>query len=145
MKKLLVFFSLLSIVVACNHSPQTNEKSKSESHDMVMDQSLPPIQEDKGNEQKSLAADTSGTPQHPSPNSNSTHIDWDKKIIKTATLKVEITDFKSFTDIVHKVVKQYGGYIANEEQNQSDEKIESTISIKVPVDQFESLRSASIK
>ena len=65
--------------------------------------------------------------------------DWDKKIIKTADLKIEVKDFKSFADFVHKNSKQYGGYIANEEQNQSGEKLEATISIKVPVDQFESL------
>ena len=65
--------------------------------------------------------------------------DWDKKIIKTAFLKLEVKDFKAYSDIVHKAAKQYGGYVANEEQNQSDEKNESTISIKVPVEQFESL------
>lgn len=107
---------------------------------MVTDQTLAALQEDKGIQQKGVSSDTTGTPQQLSPNINSTpHIDWDKKIIKTATLKVEVKDFKSFTDIVHKAAKQYGGYIANEEQSQSDEKIESTISIKVPVDQFESL------
>jgi hypothetical protein len=65
--------------------------------------------------------------------------DWDKRIIKTAVLKVEVKDFKSYTQIVHNAAKQYGGYIANEEQNESEGKIESTISIKVPVGQFESI------
>ena len=65
--------------------------------------------------------------------------DWDKKIIRTAFLKLEVKDFKAYSDIVHRAAKQYGGYIANEEQNQSAEKKESTISIKVPVEQFESL------
>jgi hypothetical protein len=66
-------------------------------------------------------------------------IDWDKKIIKTATLKFEIKDFKNYTSTVYKTVKQYGGYIAQEEQNLTDEKLETTISIKVPVDQFENI------
>jgi hypothetical protein len=65
--------------------------------------------------------------------------DWDKKIIKTATLKLEVKDFKSYNDNVHKTVKQFGGYIAQEEQNLSDEKSETLISIKVPVDQFETM------
>lgn len=59
--------------------------------------------------------------------------DWDKKIIKTAYLKLEIKNFKTYSDVVRKVAKQYGGYIANEEQNQSEEKIESTVTIKAPV------------
>jgi hypothetical protein len=65
--------------------------------------------------------------------------DWDKKIIKTATLKIEVKDFKIYNDNVHKTVKQFGGYIAQEEQNLSDEKSETVISIKVPVDQFETM------
>ena len=66
-------------------------------------------------------------------------IDWDKKIIKTATLKFEIKDFKNYTSTIYNTVKQYGGYIAQEEQNLTDERLETTISIKVPVDQFESI------
>ena len=65
--------------------------------------------------------------------------DWDKKIIKTAFLKLEVKDFKTYTQTVHNAAKQYGGYVANEEQNESEGKIESTISIKVPVEQFESI------
>lgn len=66
-------------------------------------------------------------------------VDWDKKIIKTATLKFEVKDFKNYTSIVYNTVKKFGGYIAQEEQNLTDEKLETSISIKVPVDQFESI------
>lgn len=138
MKKLLVFFFLLSIFIACNHSTK-NEIQKDASHDLLKEQEPSSTPFDKSTDQKRLLADTAGLPQQISADISSAHTDWDKKIIKTANLKVEIKDFKSFADVVHKAVKQYGGYIANEEQNQSDEKIESTISIKVPVEQFESL------
>jgi hypothetical protein len=40
---------------------------------------------------------------------------------------------------VHKAVRQYGGYIAGEEQNETDGRTESIVTIKVPVDQFESI------
>ncbi|MEO6254852.1 MAG: DUF4349 domain-containing protein [Ferruginibacter sp.] len=63
--------------------------------------------------------------------------DWDSKIIKTATLRLEIKDFKKYNDYVHNAVKQYGAYVAQEDQNLSDEKSETTITIKVPVAQFE--------
>ena len=72
-------------------------------------------------------------------NRTSSNIDWDKKIIKTATLKLEVKDFKSYNDVVHKTVKQFGGYIAQEEQNLSPEKTETVISIKVPVEEFETM------
>ena len=70
---------------------------------------------------------------------SNTSIDWDKKIIKTATIKFEVKDFKNYTSSIYNTVKQYGGYIAQEEQNLADERLETTISIKVPVDQFESI------
>lgn len=87
---------------------------------------------------KSLA-DTAGFSFQFAQNVPVKNVDWDKKIIKTAFLKLEVKDFKSYSSLVRKVAKQYGGYVANEEQNQSEEKIESTVSIKVPVGQFESI------
>jgi len=66
-------------------------------------------------------------------------VDWDKKIIKTATLKLEVKNSKNYGETVHKTVKQFGGYVAQEENNLTDEKSETIISIKVPVDQFEDM------
>ncbi|MEP6676364.1 MAG: DUF4349 domain-containing protein [Ferruginibacter sp.] len=64
-------------------------------------------------------------------------IDWDKKIIKTADLKVETRDYKMFNGKVRTISKKYGGYISNEEQSQDEIKIENNLSIKIPVAQFE--------
>jgi hypothetical protein len=66
-----------------------------------------------------------------------TEVDWDKKIIKTATVNLEVSDYQKFYLSVRDKVKSMGGYIAQEEQSQSDYKIENTMSIKVPVDQFD--------
>ena len=68
--------------------------------------------------------------------------DWDSKIIKNASLKVEIRDFKKYNNYVHNAVKQYGAYVAQEEQTLSDEKSETYITIKVPVAQFENMMNA---
>ena len=65
--------------------------------------------------------------------------DWDSKIIKTASLKLEIKDFKKYNDFVHNAVKQHGAYVAQEEQNLSEEKAETVITIKVPVAMFETM------
>jgi hypothetical protein len=75
----------------------------------------------------------------PMPLQAASNPDWDKKIIKTATLKLEVKDFKKYNDNVHKTAKQFGAYIAQEEQNLTDEKSETVISIKVPVAQFETM------
>jgi hypothetical protein len=71
------------------------------------------------------------------PHSSSQTIDWDKKIIKNASINAEVKDYKAFYSSLHEKVKSVGGYIAQEEQNQSDYKIENTLVIKVPVDQFD--------
>src|SRR5688572_6088568 len=34
--------------------------------------------------------------------------DWDKKIIKTASLKLEVSDFKKFSSSMYNLVKQSG-------------------------------------
>ena len=63
--------------------------------------------------------------------------DWDKKIIKTASLNLEVKDYNTFYSSLRENVKNLGGYIATEEQSQSDYKIENSFTIKVPVDQFD--------
>jgi len=64
-------------------------------------------------------------------------IDWDKKIIKTATINAEVKDYKGFSQQLNEKVKKYGGYISQEEQSQSNYQIENSVVIKVPVDQFD--------
>ncbi|MBS1946414.1 MAG: DUF4349 domain-containing protein [Bacteroidetes bacterium] len=63
--------------------------------------------------------------------------DWDKKIVKTASLGLEVKDYSAFNQQLHETVKQFGGYIAQEEQNQSAYQIENKVSIKIPAHQFE--------
>ncbi|HTI11557.1 MAG TPA: DUF4349 domain-containing protein [Puia sp.] len=63
--------------------------------------------------------------------------DWDKKIVKTADLQVEVKNYQSFYDRLHRAVRQSGGYVAQEQQSQSSYKIENTVSIKIPVEQFD--------
>ena len=69
----------------------------------------------------------------------SVNIDWDKKIIKTATVKLEVKKFKTYNEGLHKKIKQYGGYIASEDNFFTEEKSEMLVTIKVPVQQFEAL------
>jgi hypothetical protein len=64
-------------------------------------------------------------------------IDWDKKIVKTATLQAEVKDLALFSQGVAHKVKALGGYISQEQQNQSDYRIENAVTIKVPVGQFD--------
>ncbi len=149
MKKTLFFIFTLAVFASCNNSSLTSKDKSTTKNgkeiETTKDVMLPPASNKSSATNELISSteklDSTGTssnfiPQGSTPN---TTPDWDKKIIKTASLKLQVKDFKTFADVVHKAAKQYGGYVADEEQNQSEEKIESTISIKVPVEQFESL------
>ena len=64
-------------------------------------------------------------------------VDWDKKIVKNANLSMEVKDYNVYNTSIRQKVRELGGYIAQEEQSQSDYKIENTVTIKVPVEQFD--------
>ena len=69
-------------------------------------------------------------------------IDWDKKIIKTANLTLELKNYSAFNSALHINLKRYGAYIASEQQNETGYKIENIITIKVPVTEFDNLIDA---
>ncbi|GAB3425765.1 DUF4349 domain-containing protein [Niabella aquatica] len=66
-------------------------------------------------------------------------IDWDKKIIKTANITLEVEKHEAYASFIRDLVKKYGGYISREDNNTTDYKNETNIVIKVPVLQFEEL------
>ncbi len=70
---------------------------------------------------------------------NPPRIEWDKKIIKTATIALRLKDYNTYNQQIHQLVKQFGAYIAQEEQLQNNGTIENNITIKVPVHVFETL------
>jgi len=78
-----------------------------------------------------------GTPAGPA--ASAANSDWDRKIVKTADLNIETKSFQRFTTRLYRLVRDNGGYIAQEEQKQDPSGIENTVSIKVPVDRFDDL------
>ena len=142
-KQVTVAICFLLLLSSCHNK----EKNNSLLADLTIDELKKEPQNEKNNTTQSPTiplgalrqevADSAASPDSPIPTKPAANPDWDKKIIKTATLKLEVKDFKSYTANVHNTVKQFGGYIAQEEQNISDQKSETVVSIKVPVDQFE--------
>jgi hypothetical protein len=63
--------------------------------------------------------------------------DWDKKIIKTASAKYEVKSFDQFNKEVRERVRKFGGYVAQEDNYQYEDRKEISLVIKVPVAQFE--------
>ena len=134
---------MLFALFAC-HNRLSDSKAE------VQETRVPPVGE---NENKAIAvdkivADTSQPPlqklqtQQGIKLVQQPKIDWEKKIIKNAAINMEVKNYKSFNDLLHGSIKRFGGYVAQEEQNQTDYKIENTMSIKVPVDEFDDLVTA---
>ena len=67
----------------------------------------------------------------------STNADWDKKIVKTGILNIETNDYQKYNIQIHQLVKKWEGYIASEQENSSDYKIENVLTIKIPVQYFD--------
>jgi Domain of unknown function (DUF4349) len=63
--------------------------------------------------------------------------DWDKKIIKTAQLNLEVKEFDNFTKQVKALFKNYGAYVAAEQQVNGTDRTSNTLTVKVPVHLFD--------
>src|SRR5438477_7095290 len=133
----MAFFAMM--LYACNKSPADQVQGMQ----IPSDQTTTENKEEEGqNKNKQLnAADTvigEGSNNPPAVRNNN-NPDWDKKIIKTADLQLQLDDYKKFNASIHNSVEQFGAFIAEEKQQESDFKIENSITIKVPVDQFDNL------
>jgi hypothetical protein len=67
------------------------------------------------------------------------NIDWDKKIIKTAHVTLELKDYNAYNNGIHARLKAYGAYVAQEQQSETDAQNANEITIRVPVDRFDDL------
>lgn len=132
---------IISIFISCNKAKDNKTESTNlapvEATTAAASQENPEDQTTLiGGQQDTTTVNNSS---NPIPSRLPVNIDWDKKIIKTASLTLEVPDFKKYGDAVYKTVKAQGGYIAQEDQNLTAEKNETVITIKVPVYQFETM------
>jgi len=63
--------------------------------------------------------------------------DWEKKIIKTGTLNIQADNYLQYDKTVRLAVQQWGGYIASEKENATEDRKENTVTVKVPVQHFD--------
>jgi hypothetical protein len=135
MKHVLMYMALMAMaLVSCNKG-----KEKSVVQDIRLDSSVR-----SGDQNKVAMEDRMSEPPPQVAISKFTppqiiREDWDKKIIKTAEVTLELKDYSSYNQKLHTGLKAYGAYIANEEQASSPERIVNEITIKVPVAQFDNL------
>lgn len=131
---------LLCLVFACN---QSAEHEVPETLNKTMDDVTKAAKEYKEFEQGTPPGQNNQPQKSQQPSTTAaTHQDWDKKIIKNATLNLEVGDYAVYNEQVHNNIKQWGGYIAQEEQQSTEFKKENNIHIKAPVDQFDNIVQA---
>ncbi|WP_207493675.1 DUF4349 domain-containing protein [Aridibaculum aurantiacum] len=134
MKLTYLFIAIVMAVLAssCNRPEGTSEITTSDV--TLMEQKSPtPVADAPFNH--SNASDT--TVYHAGqPAGNQ---DWDKKIIKTAHVRLELKDYNQFNTAIHNNIRRYGAYISQEQQNDNSYKIENILTIKVPVEHFETI------
>ena len=126
---------LLMIFIACNHQYRSEELKTTD----VALQTLDKPEEIREGIDTSYAPPPGINEKKQNQPLNQSRIDWDKKIVKNGNLTIEVKKIDEFHTVVRDAVKRAGGYIAREDQNKSDYKIENTVTVKVPVDQFESV------
>lgn len=122
----------LLISLACNYQKDKGDFKQFSEQPHSMESGKP--------EEDRYAADTSRQSSEANGEGQydpSAKTDWDKKIIKTASLNMEVKDYKKFSSNIRDITRRAGGYIAREDQRQSEYKLENVIVIKVPVDRFE--------
>lgn len=152
MQKIIVFAlaSAMLLAVACNSNHETKKEAQISELKMSETEKIEPgnfglltdsaaSQEFNGNADKKEDQDQQQKrqPVQPRPTEPVAKPDWDKKIIKTASINLEVKEYNKYNMSLREKVKSFGGYIAKEEQSQSDYKIENIVTVKVPVDQFD--------
>lgn len=136
MKRYIYCMAILAMMLfACNSSMNTKD---------IQLQNPTTTDQDKENgkqEEKLITADTTGSPlsNNVPRSTRNDNADWDRKIIKTADVQLQVEDYKKFNASVHNSLKQYDAYIAGENEQETGYRIENTITIKVPVVQFDAL------
>ncbi|WP_205511426.1 DUF4349 domain-containing protein [Longitalea arenae] len=135
---------LMMAFVACNSNSGGSETAANVTLEKTVDNASAATENYYGSaDTTAQAAPPAANEEQPkkagSPAVAAANVDWDKKIIKNASLTIEAKDHRTFNDYVHEQVKRAGAYVAQEEQNRSEYKIENIVTIKVPVDQFDNL------
>lgn len=75
----------------------------------------------------------------PPPPTSQTNADVDKKIIKTAYLNIEVSNYVASRKLIDSTLKETGAFIISENLQNTESQISNSINIKVPAAQLEKL------
>jgi len=128
--KLLVLVLLLSVaLLGCSSGDKSGEIATDEAN-MATEHIVP---------SKDAAKEESANNEKREQTAYQVH-DQERLVIYNAELRLEIKDFKKVEKEVEQMIRNQGGYIVQENIYQSEEnKMEGTITARIPQDQFHSL------
>lgn len=78
----------------------------------------------------------------PAPNGNQKTPAMEKKVVKTGNLGFQVDDLESSYEEISSTLNTYGAYIENESQSTYGDRSEYSMTIRVPIDQFDPLFSS---
>lgn len=135
MKKILLpalFAGLL--LVACNNIQNKENEAATTDQTILPIEKIPAPPDQKQEKQKETSPKPNITP--------AANPDWDRRIIRTAQLKLEVKDLKQYYNPMRDRIRAAGGYIAGEELVENDFERQVRLSIRVPADQFDAALEA---
>lgn len=138
LSKIVMAIAIVMLVSSCHRAEETRQITQ----DVELESAKGNVSE-AGPAASPVSSDTTAEPapgqEQLEPRQSPPVVDWDKKIIKTANINVEVEDFKAFDVSLHNSVKRFGAYVAGEQQNQQEGRLENVVTIKVPAGTFEDL------
>lgn len=141
MKHILLFMaSMVMLLHACSPGKDNQPQKTTVAADgLAKDLETTQLEREHGTEPDTTTSGNYQLNGYARKNNAIPYLDWNKKIIKTAEIKLELTNYQAYDRKLHDGLKSFGAFIANEEQSRGADKIMNDITIKVPVEQFENL------
>ena len=118
MKQLSLFLFILFLIIGCGRSSFNDEVSR-----------------DFEGEEAFMAAAPEASMVEPDPEA----VLPDRKIIRESWVRMEVKDIKESSEKVKALVMDQGGYLTNESDRSTDYSLETSMSIRVPADHFDTL------
>ncbi len=136
MKKILLLFSVVLLLAACNDSQN--------------DAALGNYRFDANATQAMEVADVksgrmSAKKMKSSPVSKVDNLNVKRKLIKTGNVEFETKDLETTKTTILNLVKQYNAYIARDNQYKSYDRISTTLSVRIPAESFDKILEGIVK
>mgnify|MGYP005990160607 FL=1 len=121
MKKVVLLISVILLTIACDNKQELAYNAEKMQYDMNLSEKSFA----KGKRIKSASLD------------RKENVSIERKLIKTGNVTFETKDLDGTRKIILDLVSQNNGYVANDNQYKSDDRISTTISVRVPVKSFD--------